>query len=1257
MKQQIITDVVQQMLPHLDNAQMKQLQKVLECTLFGCEITKQEEKETTNENPKLVDAFVAAKRIEGCSEKTLKYYRTTIEAMVSAIGKGIRHIQTEDLRSYLTEYQGKNNSSRVTIDNIRRILSSFFSWLEDEDYILKSPVRRIHKVKTATNIKETYTDEDLEKMRDSCCELRDLAMVDMLTSTGMRIGEMVLLNKADIDFNERECVVFGKGDKERVVYFDARTKIHLQNYIESRKDDNPALFVTLKAPFDRVKIGGIESRLRQMGRNLRIEKVHPHKFRRTLATMAIDKGMPIEQLQKLLGHKSFVRGEERSGLVYLVDYSNPYNNSFIVANQWTFIENSNKRPDILLFLNGMPVVLVELKSPSREETDASEAYLQIRNYMHEIPSMFIYNCICVMSDLMTSKAGTITSGEDRFMEWKTKDGSYENTQYAQFDTFFEGLFEKERLLDIIKNFICFSNEGTKQFKILAGYHQYFAVNKAVVSTKRATETDGKGGVFWHTQGSGKSLSMVFYAHRLQDALDSPTIVVITDRNDLDDQLYGQFAKCKDFLRQEPVHAQSRAHLKELLNGRKANGIIFTTMQKFEESFDCLSERRNIVVMADEAHRGQYGLKEKVDAKTGEMKIGSARIIRNALPNATFIGFTGTPISMKDRNTREVFGDYIDIYDMTQAVEDGATRPVYYESRVIKLKLDEQTLKLIDQEYDVMANNADPEVIEKSKKELGQMEAILGNDKTIHSLVDDILNHYENYRAGLLTGKAMIVAYSRPIAMKIYERILQLRPSWTEKFAVVMTSSNKDPEEWNKIIGNKHHKDELAKQFKDNESPLKIAIVVDMWLTGFDVPSLATMYVYKPMQGYNLMQAIARVNRVFGNKEGGLVVDYVGIASALKQAMNDYTARDKKNYGDTDIAKVAYPKFLEKLSVCRDLFHGYDYSGFMNGTNLERSRAISGAVNFIVGVDKEREREDFLKEGLLLRQALSLCSSLAEKDMRVEAAFFESVRVLVTRLMNQGEGRKISLPEMTARINELLKASIQSEGVINLFSDIDKEFSLFDPKFLEEISKMKEKNLAVELLKKLIAEQVQIYRHTNVVKSQKFSEIIQRAMNAYLNGMLTNEQVIEELLNLAKQIAAANKEGEQLGLTADELAFYDALTKPQAIKDFYENAELIAITKELADTLRKNRTIDWQKRDSARAKMRIMIKRLLKKHRYPPEGMDDAVQTVMTQCELWTDYRDMEPEQKRTSVYTFSQEQELSRVAEEPTPYDGSNYFS
>ncbi len=930
------------------------------------------------------------------------------------------------------------------------------------------------------------------------------------------------------------------------------------------------------------------------------------------------------------------KGENKSDIVYVVDYHNVNNNSFIVANQWMFIENSNKRPDILLFLNGLPVILVELKSPSREETDASEAYLQIRNYMQEIPSMFIYNAICVMSDMSISKAGTITSGEDRFMEWKTKDGDYENTQYAQFDTFFEGIFDRTRLLDILKNFICFDVEGINSYKILAGYHQYFAVRRAIESTKRAAaeDGDGKGGVFWHTQGSGKSLSMVFYAHLLQQALDSPTIVVITDRNDLDDQLFSQFARCSDFLRQKPEHAKSREHLMSWLNSRNANGIIFTTMQKFEESATALSERRNIVVMADEAHRSQYGLSERIRMVTNEdgeqeakRVIGTARIIRDCLPNATFIGFTGTPVSSKDHNTRAVFGDYIDVYDMTQAVEDGATRPVYYESRVVKLNLDEETIKLIDQEYDLLeaTNQADEAVIRKSKQMLGKMEAILGNPQTIDSLVNDILNHYENYRANLLTGKAMIVAYSRSIAMEIYHRILELRPSWMEKVAVVMTESNKDPEEWREIIGNKTKRNELAKKFKDNSSPLKIVIVVDMWLTGFDVPSLATMYVYKPMSGHNLMQAIARVNRVFKDKEGGLVIDYVGIATALKQAMNDYTARDKKNYGDTDVAKVAYPKFQEKLQVCRDLFHEYDYKDFMNGSDLDRAKAITGAVDYVAAPDKEELLKMFIKEAFLLHQALSLCSSLTAEAERLEAAFFEAVRVMAGRILVDGGKSKLSLKEMNERINALLKQSIKSDGVINLFDGVKEEFSLFDPKFLEEISRMKQKNLAVELLKKLIAEQIAVYRRSNVVKSEKFSDMIQRVMNQYLNGLLTNQQVIDELMKLAKEIQNSKKAGNDLGLTDEELAFYDALTKPAAIKDFYENAELVALTKELTETLRKNKTVDWQKRDTARAKMRMMIKKLLKKYKYPPEGMDDAMETVMIQCELWTDNNDMRTE--------------------------------
>ena len=947
----------------------------------------------------------------------------------------------------------------------------------------------------------------------------------------------------------------------------------------------------------------------------------------------------MDYLQNGVSVNYFDKGEQRAALVYFADYENVEHNTFTVANQWTIIENSEKRPDVLVFLNGLPVAVIELKSPSREETDVSEAYRQIRNYMMEIPSLFIYNAFCVMSDLANSKAGTITADEDRFMEWKTKDGSYENTQYAQFDTFIEGIFDKARLLDIIKNFICFSGDA----KILGAYHQYFAVRKAVASTTKATETDGKGGVFWHTQGSGKSLSMVFYAHLLQEALNSPTIVVLTDRNDLDDQLFGQFAKCTAFLRQTPQQAESRTHLKELLAGRQANGIIFTTAQKFEESSEFLSDRRNVIVMADEAHRSQF-IDERVDSKTGRIQKSFGLIIRESLPNATYIGFTGTPISSKDRSTIEVFGNYIDIYDMTQAVEDGATRPVYYESRVIHLKLDEDILRLIDAEYDIMAQNAEDYAIEKSKKELGKMESILGAEQTITALCEDIIKHYEENRQHELTGKAMIVGYSRAIAMAIYRKLLELRPAWSEKVGVVMTESNKDPEEWRSVIGNKRHRDEMAKRFKDNDDPLKIAIVVDMWLTGFDVPSLATMYVYKPMAGHNLMQAIARVNRVYKDKEGGLVVDYVGIASALKQAMNDYTNRDKNNYGDTDIAKTALPKFIEKLEVCRDLFHGFDYSGFMreNATDLSRAKAISGGVNFLTAIEQQPARtvmdggqalsrvaessigygeitsrkDAFIKEAMLLRQALSLCRSLLTPAQRYEAAFFEAVRTLLTRIT--GDGKPLSLKEINSRINELLKASIQSEGVINLFSDVDTGFSLFDPKFLDEIAKMKEKNLAVEILKKLLAEQVALYRKTNLVKSEKFSEMLSRAMKAYLNGMLSNEEVIAELMKMAKDMANAQSEGDAMGLTDEELAFYDALTRPEAVKDFYANAELVAMTHELTDMLRNNRTIDWQKKESARAGMRRMVKKLLKKYKYPPDGMEDAIATVLGQCEMWTD---------------------------------------
>ena len=898
----------------------------------------------------------------------------------------------------------------------------------------------------------------------------------------------------------------------------------------------------------------------------------------------------------------------------IIDFQHPTDQSrnlfLAVKEMKIYGDYYRRRTDIVGFVNGIPLLFVELK---KNTVDVENAYTDnYTDYLDTIPHLFYYNALLILSNGVEAKVGTLGSKFEFFHEWKRL--SEDDEGNVALETMLRGICKKENFLDLLENFILYDHSDDRTVKILARNHQYLGVNEAVKAYETRKLRDGKLGVFWHTQGSGKSYSMVFLSAKIRRKFaGSPTIVILTDRHELNKQISDTFENC-GLLGTAKASQFIAANGSDLVDKLRGNpSFIFTLIQKFNCPMETpILPDHDIIIMSDEAHRSQYGV--------------YAENMCALLPTAARIGFTGTPLLSSDNITERTFGGYISIYDFKRAVEDGATRPVYYESRVIHLKLDEATLRLIDAEYDLMAQNADPYVIEQSKKELGQMEAILGADTTIESLVNDILDHYENYRANLLTGKAMIVAYSRPIAMNIYKRILELRPAWTEKVGVVMTQGNNDPEEWRQIIGNKAHKEELARKFKDNSSPMKIAIVVDMWLTGFDVPSLATMYVYKPMAGHNLMQAIARVNRVFGDKEGGLVVDYVGIAQALKQAMSDYTGRDKKNYGDPDVGHVAYPKFLEKLSVCRDLFHGFDYSAFASGTDLERAKAISGGVNFLLGKrvvehalpEKEKTHNIYIKEALLLRQALSLCGSMVDERTRLECAFFEAVRTMIVRLTMGGAGEKFTLPEVNAKINELLKHSIKSEGVINLFSDVGTEFSLFDPKFLEEVANMKERNLAIELLKKLIAEQVSVFRRTNVVKSQKFSEIIQSVMNRYLNGMLTNEEVIQELLKLARDIAQANAEGEALGLNVEELAFYDALTKPQAIKDFYEHEELIAITKELTDLLRQNRTIDWQKKESARAGMRRLVKRLLKKYKYPPEGMEDAVQTVMSQCEMWTD---------------------------------------
>lgn len=927
-----------------------------------------------------------------------------------------------------------------------------------------------------------------------------------------------------------------------------------------------------------------------------------------------------EYLQSGVEVRFFDGKEEQNDIVYLIDFDNPENNDFHVVNQWTFVEYSNKRPDLIVFVNGMPLVIFELKSPSREETDSSDAYLQLRNYMQHIPSMFVPNAFCVMSDMSDTRVGTITASEDRFVKWKSIDGDYSETQNADWKTMLEGMFRKERLTDIIKNFICFNDSADSVVKILAGYHQYFAVHKAADRAVEAVAGDGKIGVFWHTQGSGKSLSMVFLAHMLQEKLQSPTIVVITDRNDLDDQLFSQFGRCANFLRQKPERAINRKNLQALLRDREANGIIFTTMQKFMEDDEPLCDRSNVVVMVDEAHRGQYGLTEKMTAD-GRISIGAARLVRKALPNASYIGFTGTPISTEDKNTREIFGDYIDVYDMTQAVEDEATRPVYYESRVVALGLNEETLAQLDREYADFANEANEISVEKSKRDFAGLDAIFATPQVIDSLCRDIIDHYENYRSDVLTGKALIVAYSRPVAMKIYYRMLELRPEWKEKLGVVMTMGNQDPEEWFEVCGGKTHKKEMERRFKKEDDPLKIAIVVDMWLTGFDVPSLATMYVFKPMKGHNLMQAIARVNRVYKGKEGGLVVDYIGIANALKRAMKDYTQRDQHNYGDMDIAATAYPKFLDKLEVCRDLLYGFEYHDrIFSNSRVELAEAINEGTNWLLDPGHKEDMEDFVKQAQLMNQALSLCKSLVSEEDQHEAAFLSVLRVQVLRITGRTGtgGGGMTYAEFNKHIASILEQAVTAQGTINIFEKDSVEISIFDEAFLEELAHMKEKNIALETLKRLIKEQVKNYQKTSVVKAQKFSEMLQKSVNGYLNGMLTNAEVIEELLNMAKEMMAERKEGKDLGLSQEELAFYDALTKPQAVKDFYDNEELIAITRELTEAMRQNATIDWQRKESARAGMRRAIKRLLRHHRYPPEGMEDAMETVMAQCELWAD---------------------------------------
>ena len=909
-----------------------------------------------------------------------------------------------------------------------------------------------------------------------------------------------------------------------------------------------------------------------------------------------------------------VNGEPATFTVHLIDFENPQLNDFKVINQYTVIEYKNKRPDILVFINGIPMVLFELKNMVNADTTIEDAYKQIKNYQLDIPTLFYYNAFNVISDGLDTRVGTITSDFTRYMTWKSENGERpEESGVNYFTTLINGVFPKETILDILRNFIVFQDNKGKTVKIIAGYHQYFAVRKAVERTKKSLdENSRKVGVVWHTQGSGKSLSMVFYTGCIvsNPEFNNPTIVVLTDRNDLDNQLFGTFcASSKLLLRQTPKQAQSWVNLKDLLRV-EAGGIIFTTIQKFEESSEVLSERSNIIFIADEAHRSQYGLDGKFDRDTGEWKYGMAKYVRDSLPNATFIGFTGTPIDFDDKSTVEVFGDYIDIYDMTQAVEDGVTVPIYYENRTAKLKLNANLLKKIDAEYDKLAAEASEIAIEKSKSDLSSIEAIIGSKERLSLLADDIIAHYED-RQYVLTGKAMIVCMTRRIAINLYKAILEKRPEWKNKIKVVLTSSNKDEEEWHDIIGNKTYRDQLMVEFKDEKSEFKIAIVVDMWLTGFDVPSMATMYIDKPMKGHNLMQAIARVNRVYKDKEAGLIVDYIGMAAELKTALSQYTKRDQDKIPDLG---QAYSIALGKLEIMRDFFYGFDYSAFFGDSDTEQLAVIADGVNFALEFEED-EKKEYIKEATALSQAETLCRSLFDSSTKQEIEFFKSIKA---GLCKCGGRVGITSNEINARIMTMLEQAIEQDGVYNIFAQAGKknpEISILSDEYMDKIRKMKHKNIAAEMLRKLLEDNIRVFARTGVVKSQLFSEKMQNLLKMYNNRLITSAEVIEELLNLSREMAEAYKAGDEKGLSVEELAFYDALAADPEVLKKMQDEVLVEMAQELTELIRRSRTVDWDKKESARAYMRTQVKHLLRKYKYPPEKAKGAIDIVIKQAEL------------------------------------------
>ena len=911
--------------------------------------------------------------------------------------------------------------------------------------------------------------------------------------------------------------------------------------------------------------------------------------------------------------------------VRLIDFERPSANDFLAVNQFTIMEaGENRRPDVVLFVSGLPLVVIELKDPTTERADIWSAFNQLQTYKAKIPAIFGYNELLVASNGVEARFGSLTSGREWFMRWRTIDGIDLAPPYRELEVLIRGLLDPARFIHYLRHFVVFADEPGGVSKKLAGYHQFFAVNRAIDAALTASRPEGdkRAGVVWHTQGSGKSLSMAYFTGRLvlEAALENPTIVVITDRNDLDDQLFTTFTQCAELLRQEPVQAESSAHLKRLL-AVAAGGVVFSTIQKFlpdegGTQFPLLTARRNVIVIADEAHRSQYDF---ID--------GFARNIRDALPNATFIGFTGTPIELADRSTPAVFGDYIDIYDIARAVDDGATVPIYYESRLAKLDLPETEKPRVDEEFEEVTEGEEESAKEKIKTKWAALEALVGTERRLSLVAADLVEHFEQ-RTDALEGKAMIVAMSRRIAVELYEELVRLRPEWAGRtdaegtLKVVMTGSASDPLPWQVHIRNKSRREALARRFRDPEDPFQIVIVRDMWLTGFDAPSLHTMYADKPMRGHGLMQAIARVNRVFKDKPAGLVVDYLGVADQLRHAMADYTRSGGKGRTAIDQAE-AVAVFLEKYEVVEALFHRFDRSKFFSGTPTERLSVLPAALEHVLALPDGRER---LLAGVgALSRAFALAvpheDALALRD---EVAFFQAVRAALPRGPIDGRPRP---DEIEHAVRQIVAGAIVSEEVIDVFAAAGlpkPDISILSDEFLAEVRDLPHKNLAVEVLRKLLTDEIRTRSRRNLVESRAFSEMLERSLRKYQSRAIETAAVIEELIDIAKQIKEAQARGEKLGLSDDELAFYDALETNDSAVAVLGDDTLRTIARELVVRVRRNTTIDWAEKESVRAKLRLAVKRVLRRHGYPPDKQESATKTVLEQAEVLSSHWGTEP---------------------------------